>query len=249
MQLYENERIDYVNDSLSLIQKTQGLTFGTDALLLAGYVSKKYKFGVELGAGSGIISMLLLTRGKLEGCDALEIQEEYAELCRRNAELNNLSHRLNAIPCDVRRYTRVSECDLVYTNPPYMKSTSGSLCRTDAKSEARHEINGGIEDFVIAASRLLKHGGTFAAVYRPDRLTDLIFAMRCHSIEPKRMTFVHADTSSEPSMLLIEGKKGGKSGNILTRPLIIYKDKSHTEYSEDMDYIMENGSFPPEFKR
>ena len=43
MTLYENERVDYVNDSLSLIQKTDGLTFGTDALLLAGYVSGKYR--------------------------------------------------------------------------------------------------------------------------------------------------------------------------------------------------------------
>ena len=58
------ERCDYVNDSLKLIQETDGLTFGTDALLLAGFIKGKYKYGCEFGSGSGIISMLLLTRGK-----------------------------------------------------------------------------------------------------------------------------------------------------------------------------------------
>ena len=49
MELYENERLDYVNDNLSLIQNKDGLTFGTDALLLAGYISGGYKTGVEIG--------------------------------------------------------------------------------------------------------------------------------------------------------------------------------------------------------
>jgi len=60
MLIYKDERIDEVNDKISLIQKPDGLTFGTDALLLAGYVAGKYRVGAELGGGSGIISMLLL---------------------------------------------------------------------------------------------------------------------------------------------------------------------------------------------
>ena len=59
MDLKDGRRIDYVNDSLSLIQDNEGLTFGTDALLLAGYVATGYKNALELGAGTGIISMLL----------------------------------------------------------------------------------------------------------------------------------------------------------------------------------------------
>ena len=62
--ILENERIDSVNDSIKLIQKTDGLTFGTDALLLAAYVRKRAARGAEFGAGGGIISMLILTRGK-----------------------------------------------------------------------------------------------------------------------------------------------------------------------------------------
>jgi tRNA1(Val) A37 N6-methylase TrmN6 len=50
-------------------------------------------------------------------------------------------------------------------------------------------------------------------------------------------------------MMLMEAKRGGKSGMQLTMPLIIYKDSAHREYTEDMEYIMENGYFPKKFKR
>ena len=243
------ERCDFVNDKLKLIQNTEGLTFGTDALLLAGYLNTKNKIGCELGSGTGIISMLLLTREKLKEAVALEVQSDYAELTQKNAELNGLSDRLKAVCADAREYKNEYEFDVVYSNPPYMRSDSGRPNENDKKNIARHEIHGGISDFCAAAKRLLKFGGTFAVVYRPDRLIDLLSSMRECGVEPKRMTFVHADTYSEPSMVLVEGKSGGKSSLLLTKPLLIYKDKSHKEYTDDMNYIMENGSFPPEFKR
>ena len=243
------ERCDFVNDSLKLIQNTEGLTFGTDALLLAGYVSSKYGRGLEIGSGSGIISMLLLSRGKLQSTVALEVQRTYAELTERNAALNGLSDRLSAVCADVREYRSEGEFDLVYTNPPYMKVGGGKSCDTDYKNIARHEVFGDIGDFCQSAKRLIRFGGSFAAVYRPDRLTDLIYEMRLADIEPKRMTLVFADCTSEPSMALIEGRRGGRCGMYVTPPFIIYKDSSHREYSEDMDYVMNNGSFPEIYKR
>lgn len=242
------ERCDAVNDSLKLIQIKDGLTFGTDALLLAGYAGGPYKCGCELGGGSGIISMLLLTRGKLASATSVEIQEEYARLTERNAEMNQLTN-LFSVCADIREYKPGFEFDVVYTNPPYMKTDSGKACTLSNKNAARHEVNGDIGDFAAAGERLLRFGGSFLAVYRPDRLTDLLSAMREHRLEPKRLTFVHADTESESSMVLLEARRGGGVGLMLTRPFIIYKDKSHKEYSEDMKYVMENGSFPEGFKR
>ncbi len=247
--IYENERCDEVNDRLKLIQKTDGLAFGTDALLLAGYIFGRFKRAAELGSGSGIISMLSLTRDKASSLVAFEVQEEYARLSERNAELNSLSDRMSVICCDVRDIKYCEEYDLVFTNPPYMKKTSGLQNEKDSKNIARHEICGTIGDFTEAAKKLLKFGGSFYAVYRPDRLTDILFEMRKSTLEPKRLTFVHANKNSEASMVLIEAKKGGKGGMILTKPLIIYKDENNKEYGEDTEYIMKYGSFPPEYKR
>ena len=243
------ERCDIVNDNLRLLQDTEGLTFGTDALLLAGYVGGQGRRGCELGAGSGIISLLLLSRGKLSEAVALEVQPHYAELTKRNAEENGLSERLTAVCCDIRDYKSEREFELVYSNPPYMKVIPGKENASEKKNIARHEVMGGIEDFCSCAARVVKFGGDFACVYRPDRLCDLLCAMRGAGLEPKRMTMVHADTDSEPSMVLVEAKRGGKSGMTVTSPLIIYSDSAHREYTADMKYIMENGSFPDGYRR
>ena len=244
IELYENERLDEVNDRLRLIQKTDGLTFGTDALLLAGYISEKFKLGCELGGGCGIISMLLLTREKIERTDCVEIQPEYAELIRRNAELNSLSDRLVSVNADIRELPKEAKYDIIYTNPPYMRSDSGYANSASKKNIARHEVFGTIADFCNASAKLLKFGGSFVAVYRPDRLTDIIAAMRAARLEPKRITFVHARATSEASMVLIEARLGSGVGAYLTRPLIIYDGE---KYGRDMNYIMENGSFPEDF--
>ena len=192
--------------------------------------------------------MLLLARGKVANIDCLEIQEEYAELIGRNAEHNGFSDRLNPITKDIRDYRPTKERELVFSNPPYMKTTSGRANALDKKNIARHEVSGTIYDFCKAAAKALKYGGTFAVVYRPDRLIDLTDALRAEGLEPKRMTFVHANEKSEPSMVLIEAKKGGKCGLKLTRPLLIYKNTDNKEYSEDMNFIMNEGSFPKEYK-
>ena len=115
------EKILDVNDGLRLIQKTEGLTFGTDALLLAGYLRGKYSIGLEIGAGSGIISLLLLSRGKIDRIKALEVQEEYAELVRRNADLNGLSDKLEPLKADIRDYVYGGgeKFDVVFTNPAF----------------------------------------------------------------------------------------------------------------------------------
>jgi len=247
MILKENERLDYVNDSLSLIQKVDGLTFGTDALLLAGYIGSGYKNALELGGGTGIISMLLLSRNKAKRVVCLEIQQEFSDLISRNAEYNNLTDRLECICTDVREYRCGGEYDLVFSNPPYMKTTSGRANTESKKNIARHEVNGDISDFLSAAAKGLKFGGAVAVVYRCDRLADLIYAMRENRLEPKRMTFIHADTTSLPSMVLVEARLGGKCGLKVTRPLFIYGDREHKQYTEDMNYIMENGSFPADF--
>lgn len=246
-EIFDGERIDEVNDKIKLIQKTDGLTFGTDALLLAGYIGGRVARGLELGAGSGIISFLLLTREKIGSATALEVQASYAELTRRNAELNSLSERMDILNIDLRDFKSGEIYDIVYTNPPYMTVCGGAKNAVTAKNLARHEVMGNIEDFCKCAASSLKYGGKFAVVYRPDRLTALLAAMGKYKLEAKRITFVHADTDSESSMVLIEAKRGGKCDAKLTAPLIIYKDAMHKEYTPDMNYIMEHGSFPDKF--
>ena len=245
IRLCEGETVTEVNDNISLIQNPKGLTFGTDALLLAGYIRRSPKAAAaELGAGSGIISLLLATRKKLKKIDAFEVQPDYFSICKRNVELNGLCDSVFPVLKDVRDMNARDigcEYDLVFSNPPYMKTESGRPNGDGGKNIARHEVLGDIRDFVAAAARMLRFGGSFYCVYRPDRMIDLLSSMREFKIEPKRMTFVLQTPFHRPSLLLVEGMKGAGVQLTLTKPLIIESEGG--KMSDDMKYIYENGDF------
>lgn len=227
LALAENEREDVINLGIRLIQNTSGLLFGTDAYLLAAFMRRQPNAkACEFGAGTGVISLLAAKAGKFKTGLCVEVQESFAALCNRNIENNDLSDRLEVLCSDVRDLGKGDSAgafDVVFTNPPYMKADSGKRNEKDEKYIARHEVCGGIEDFVIAASKCLRFGGLFYAVMRPDRLADILIYMRSHAIEPKRICFVHSDTESEPSVCLIEGMRGGKPSLKVEKPLFLSK--------------------------
>ncbi len=251
----DDERIDKINENLVLIQKKDGLTFGTDAYLLYAYMKKSIgSVAAELGSGTGVIALLALSKNKFSKIFAVEVQESFADIISRNAELNSLAERLSVLNCDVREINQSSvekEVNVVFSNPPYMTVTSGKANENDEKYIARHEVMGDIKDFCAAAARITKHGGSFYAVYRPDRLCDIISAMKENRLEPKRMTFVHSDREHSPSLVLIEARKGGAGGVFVTKPLLLNDilDDGRKIPSKDIEYIYTNGEFDEQFER
>lgn len=247
VQLFEGERLDAVNEKITLIQKKDGLTFGTDAFLLAAFIKSAPRAkAVEFGTGTGIISLLLAARERVAHISALEIQEDFALLARRNVELNGFCEKIDILHSDATAINASElggEVDIIFSNPPYMKTESGKRNDSDYKYIARHEVCGSIDDFCAAAFRILKHGGKFYAVWRPDRLTDIVHALRKNRLEPKIMTFVHADNKSPASMVLISATKGGASGMTLTAPLVLYDSKDRSKMSERATKIYETMSF------
>ena len=221
-------RRDKINDGLTVYQLKNGLLFGTDALQLADFICAEhmgtYKNALELGTGSGVISLLLAQRKKIYMTYAVEIQEIYAELAQYNAELNNLTERIVIIKGDLKDCgnlnlpaNSVHSMDMVFTNPPYIKYTdengmSGMLSELDCKNIARREIACNIDDVLKAAARYLKNGGDFYIVYRPDRFQSLFTAMISYNITPKKIAFVFANKNTTASLVLIKGRQGAGEG-------------------------------------
>lgn len=223
--LGEGERLERINRDLRLIQNLDGLVYGTDAYMLAAFIKpQRNGAACELGAGTGVISILCADADKFASIEAVEIQPYYAELTERNVSLNGLDGKINVRCADVRDLGGVmcGSFDAVFANPPYMKTGNGKANANEKKYIARHEVKGGICDFVKAASRLLKFGGRFYCVMRPDRLCDLMCYMRECKIEPKRIRTVHDNEKAEPSVCLVEGVRGGNPSLIFERPLFLH---------------------------
>ncbi len=245
--LYNDERIDRVNEDILLIQKKNGLTFGTDALILAAFIKPSPRStAIDFGAGSGIISFLCAARKKFNKIYSVEVQKSFCDIISRNIANNSFSKNVFVINKDVRELTYNDlgfEADVIFSNPPYMRTGSGKQNDSSEKAIARHEVLGNIEDFCKSAAKNLKHGGLIYFVYRPERLAELFCAMTSAKIEPKRLCLVHPDHASPPSLILVEGKKGANADIKIMKPLFMYSDTSHTEYTEDFQYIYDNGNF------
>ena len=228
----KNIRLDEINENLKLYQIKDGLLFGTDALKLADFICAehmgRYNNAIELGAGSGVISLLLAYRGKINLIYAVEIQDIYAELALLNTTTNGLSDKIKIINGDLKtpdelyfdtdsEKTRVlpHSIDMVFTNPPYIKNNSGVLSDKDYKNIARRETLCTIDDVLCASARLLKNGGDFYCVYRTDRLQSLFSAMTKYNITPKKAVFIYGGRSNKASLVLIKGKQNANEGIVI----------------------------------
>lgn len=238
-KMHENK----INADIVLKEPSGGIRFGTDALLLADFASGiKKGLCIDLGTGSGVIPMLMLAAGSNADFVGLELQPVHAETARENAKSNGFDNKFTVV-CgnadDHKTLFTSGAYDYVVTNPPYMRADCGAGNESDALNIARREVAGGIESFCKAAAWCLKSGGSFFAVYRPDRLAHIICAMRDSRIEPKRLRAVVPSVGKKPSLILIEGRKDGNEGLVYENDLIIYKDSTHTEQTEEMKKIYE----------
>lgn len=225
--LYEGERIDDLQcKGLKIIQDPEKFCFGIDAVLLSNYAkASKGDKVLDLGTGTGIIPILMSGKTDAGHFTAVEIQKESADMASRSVVLNNLTDKIEIICKDVKELNDVidkASFDVVTSNPPYMVGSHGITNDSEYMAIARHEIKCNLEDIVKAAADALKPGGYFYMVHRPFRLSEILVMLTKYRIEPKKIRLVHPYADKEPNMVLIEAKRGAKSGVIVEKPLVVY---------------------------
>ncbi len=227
--------LDSIRD-IRLYQSKKGYRFSVDALLLFDFVNLKNieRIG-DLGAGSGIVGILLAKKYPDAEVILFEIQDSLAALAEKNIVLNNLEGRVTVMKTDIRgikQFQGLHSFDLLVSNPPFRRLKSGRISDGEEKAIARHEISLKLYNLVDIASFLLKTRGRLCMVYHPARLVELLTVLNKKKLEAKRLRFIHSDISSESKMLLLEVAQGGKGGLRIDKPLYIYKDNG--EYTDEV---------------
>jgi tRNA1Val (adenine37-N6)-methyltransferase len=213
---------DFLDGRLRLIQSARGYRFSIDAVLLAQFVTvRPGDVVVDLGAGCGIISLLLLLEKPVAYAIALEIQGNLADQAVRNAALNGVTDRMGVLLADLRQVPLGQPvADVVVCNPPFRRPGSGRVNPDLQRAIARHEIMASLNDILSAASAVLKPKGRLALIYPAGRLVDLLVRMRAFDVEPKRMQVVYPSMEEESKLVLVEGARGGKGGVKILPPLM-----------------------------
>ena len=194
----------------------------TDSVLLSAFASGSiFSHCADLGCGGGLLSVLLFSSCPEAEFTAVDIRESAVDACRRNFEANRI--RGQVLLADVRSHRDLGdpgEFDLVVCNPPYYYNGPQS-----PEAERAAARGGPLSPAQIsgAASYLLKRGGEFCLVHKPEFLADIFSAMRLADIEPKRMRFVCHNAEKAPSLVLISGRRGGRQGLAVLPSLLLHK--------------------------
>lgn len=238
IKLNKDERIDDLGlKGLKIIQNSKWFCFGIDSVLLSDFSKniKKDARVIDLGTGTGIISILLCGKTELKNIVGVDIQENVCEMANRSILLNELQNRAKIV-CDniTNMRNRYDTCsfDVVVTNPPYKKNNTGIKNEEKQKEISRHEIYADLDDFLKTAFYLLKDKGEFYMVHRPERLTDILYLMRKYRVEPKKIRFVFSNKKQKPKLVLIKGVKNAKSFLSIEPNLYIYDENG--EYTDEI---------------
>lgn len=242
MELHENERIDDLEiNGLKIIQNKDWFCFGIDSVLLSDFAKDVHRNSkiLDLGAGNGILELLLSAKVEDSNITGIEVQEPVYEMAKRSIKLNGLENRIKLKNINIKDLDIEEKYDAVVTNPPYKEYGTGLKNESKTKLIARHEILAGLEDFIKIGSKCLKDKGSMYMVNRPERLVDVFEYSRKYKMEPKELRIVFSSVGSKPSLVLIKMTKNANRYLKVREALYIYKENG--EYTDEVLEIYGKG--------
>lgn len=237
-----------------IVQNPEAFCYGVDAVLLSGFTEQFLKNRkcpdslVDLGAGNGIVPLILSHKTEIPNIIGVEVQEENVKLAEETIQLNGLQKRMKMHCVDIADVLSAKDApgvsdvrkllgsvDIVTSNPPYFKSRSGAESMGTAKALARQESTATLSDFFNLASRLLKPKGDLFMIHRPSRLVDLLAEGRAKGLEAKDMLLVSGHKDEIANLVLLHFVKGGgQELHVLPSMAVREADGSYTAEMRSM---------------
>lgn len=218
----DDETLDtFYQGRILALQKKQGYRFSVDAPLLADFIQPEENEDLlELGAGNGIISLLLSIK-KFRSLTAVEIQTSLADLARRNVFLNNLQDRIQIVHQDLRSFDPGIKYDVIFSNPPYHRKDNGRQSFNVEKAIAKHELKCEIFDIMRTASRLLEKKGRAYFIFPVRRQEEFMQAVERVNLRILKKRDICPREKSAPNLFLSECGFSSDDASDLLPPLIL----------------------------
>jgi len=239
-----------------LHQPARGYRVNLDAILLAAFAatarprrppvpgSPPFPLAADLGSATGAVALLLRRAGLVGRCLCVEAEPELAELARANIRANDLADALEPLTADLRGPLPpdwLARCDLVVANPPYLALAAGRASPDPLRAAARHELRGGLPEFIAAAVRLLRPDGTLTLIHRWRRrafVRDVLARAGFRTVRERRHL---ARAGSTPLTFCVEARPAapgtGSSAPELEEELVVHEPGRR--FSEPVDRFLD----------
>jgi len=167
------------------------MRIGTDAVMLGAWVSCSDASQIlDIGSGSGILSLMMAQRNPSADITAVDIDAASSEEAEFNFAMSRWGRRMEAVCADIRQFAKQhqSTFDLIISNPPFF--TSAFKTRQAQRNLARHTDTLSYQDLASSAASLLEKNGTFAVVLPENSFETMVEAASAHGLFIKRLQYI-----------------------------------------------------------
>ncbi len=223
----------WLGGRLILAQPRRGHRVGTDAVLLAAALDLAQGRVVDLGAGVGAVGLAIVSRSERASCDLVEIDPAIAALAQGNAARNGLGARAQVVAVDVFDRAALGaaglgaeSADAVVTNPPFFEA--GAVRLPADAGAARARVFGAaageapLVAWIRAGLALLKPGGRFAMIHRPDALPTILIGVEGR-LGALALMPLHSRAGHAAHRLLVSGVKGSRAPLRIAPGLVLHE--------------------------
>lgn len=228
-------KLDYIpKTNLYMKHVEKSYSFGIDSILLANFSKmKKNKSLIDIGSGSGILSLACSSYYNLSKVFSIEIQKEKANLLKENIKLNGIDN-IEVVNEDLNKVNFPNNFyDYIITNPPYYKKGANIKNEKEEFLLSRQEIKMNLSDIFRFSNKCLKDKGKLFMIHKPERLVDII--KESGNLKLKRIKFVQSKAFEKPVFILMEFVKNANDGLKFENPLIIYDENNN--YTKEVKEI------------
>ena len=216
---------------MTLYQPESGYCFNSDSIYLYDFINSFKPRGrlLDVGAGCGIVGLLVARDNAKVELHAVEKQEIFVKYATRNAEINNISYSIHHT--DFLDFQDSKGFDYIVSNPPFYHD--GAVKSEDEiLYNARYNVNLPLKEFFAKVYKLLSHQGHFIFCYDAKQ-----FALVCAELSIARLRvidvqFVHSKSDRNASLVMLHVRKNSKSLLNILPPFIAFKGDEFSKASE-----------------
>jgi tRNA1Val (adenine37-N6)-methyltransferase len=204
-----------------MYQPENGYRFTSDSIFLAEFVTSKPEINtLEIGAGCGVISVILAKHKNFKNITAVEIQEIMYSCLIKNIEENNCDKNIKAVHDDINLYKPNAKYKSIICNPPYRRVADGRVSEDETNKIAKFEINLSVYKVFRFCNSWLENKGSLFLSYPAGNISDLIKYGQQFGLAAKRIQLIHGKIDAQAKTVLIEFKKNVEEGAVFEPPII-----------------------------
>lgn len=182
------------------------MKIGTDSVLLGAWTSLSHQPNsiLDIGAGTGILSLMMAQRSEAQIIDAIELEDEAYEQCTDNFENSPWSDRLFCYHASLDEFTTEIDdtYDLIICNPPYFSEDFKS--KNNQRDKARFQDAMPFDQLIESVNKLLHQNGKFSVVIPISEERNFINLAKLAGLFPERILHVKGNPESKIKRSLIQ---------------------------------------------